>query len=385
MSLSSIVTVKSFTPIFKNEEEANNIHVVNFEENDFEVVAQKSLYEIGDKAVYIFPDTNLPQTNSIFDSYFYPDGNPNKSKLGSNGRVKAVKFGFTYDNGRKVFSEGILIPYEIPEGITNIDEYYGLFKEEKEVRQTNVKAPLAGDFPSFISKSDETNYKKVSNQIQYDEELVGSLKIDGSSITVYWINDEKYGICSRNYEKKLNHVTIEYPGYVKIFNKELMTDVWLNKSTKEFHTEEEFAALGLEGVEKHFEDEWTKMGKIILQEIASRKLQIAVRGEIYGGGLNASKPNPHCKLPLNYAVYGIDDLSTGIAQPMPQAEAMVLAKSIGLNTTLEYFSKKFANKEELEAECNAIFDKELIEGIVIRSATGGFSAKYMNAEYDEKK
>lgn len=395
MSLSTIVTVKSFTPIFKNEEEANNIHVVNFEENDFKVVAQKSLYEIGNKVVYIYPDTNLPQLNesgvydepqrAVFNSYFFPDGNPNKSKLGSNGRVKAVKFGFTYDNGRKVFSEGILIPCIIPEDVTDIDEYLGLFKEEKEVRQANVKAPVAGDFPSFISKSDETNYKKVSNQIRYDEELIGSLKIDGSSITVYFINHEKYGICSRNFEKKLNQVTIEYPGYAKIFNKDLMVNGWINKSTKQFHTEEEFAALELVGVEKRYEDEWTKMGALILEEIASRELQIAVRGEIYGGGLNASKPNPHCKLPLNYAVYGIDDLSTGIAQPMPQAEAMALAKSIGLNTVPEYFRKKFANKEELEAECNAIFDKELIEGIVIRSATGGFSAKFMSAEYDEKK
>ena len=384
MSLSAIVTVKSFTPIFKNEDQATNIHVINFEENDFKVVAQKSLYQIGDKVIYIYPDTNLPQTNAIFDSYFYPDGNPNKSKLGSNGRVKAVKFGFTYDNGRKVFSEGILIPYQIPEGVTNIDEYYGLFKEEKE-RQSNARVPVAGDFPGFISKSDETNYKKVSNRINFDEELVGSLKIDGSSITVYWINDTTYGICSRNYEKKLDLVTIEYPGYVKMFNKELMVHGWLNKATKDFHTEEEFAALEIPNIEKHYEDEWTKMGKIILKEISSRKLQIAVRGEIYGGGLNASKPNPHCKLPLNYAVYGIDDLSTGIAQPMPQAEAMTLAKSIGLNTVPEYFCKKFADKEELEAECNAIFDKELIEGIVIRSATGGFSAKFMSSEYDEKK
>ncbi|MGL4779905.1 MAG: hypothetical protein ACRCXN_03630, partial [Bacteroidales bacterium] len=56
MKAVEIVTIKSFSPIFKNGEEASRIQIVQLEELGFEVVAQKGLYQVGDKAVFIHPD-----------------------------------------------------------------------------------------------------------------------------------------------------------------------------------------------------------------------------------------------------------------------------------------------------------------------------------------
>ena len=47
MKSTQIVTIKSFSPMFKGEEEASNIHIVNVEEHGFDIVAQKCLYKIG--------------------------------------------------------------------------------------------------------------------------------------------------------------------------------------------------------------------------------------------------------------------------------------------------------------------------------------------------
>ena len=51
-----IVTIKNKIPLFKGEEKAERIELIQLEENGFELVSQKDLYQIGDKAVYIQPD-----------------------------------------------------------------------------------------------------------------------------------------------------------------------------------------------------------------------------------------------------------------------------------------------------------------------------------------
>ena len=49
----SIVTVKSKIPLYKGEEAANAIELIELEEVGYELVAQKDLYQVGDKAILI--------------------------------------------------------------------------------------------------------------------------------------------------------------------------------------------------------------------------------------------------------------------------------------------------------------------------------------------
>src|SRR5688572_3640403 len=114
----SIVTIKNKIPLFKKEEQANAIELIELEEVGFELVAQKDLYQVGDKAIYIQPDYCLPTQQGIiptkieafFEDFTKPGGDPKKSRLGSNGRIRAVKFNLHRGDDLPVYSNGILLP-----------------------------------------------------------------------------------------------------------------------------------------------------------------------------------------------------------------------------------------------------------------------------------
>lgn len=106
-----IVTIKNKIPLFKGEEQANSIEKIEIEENGFSLVSQKDLYEIGDKAVYIQPDYSLSDI-PLFESFIRPFGDPKKSKLGSNYRIRAVKFNLHTGDESPTYSVGILLPIE---------------------------------------------------------------------------------------------------------------------------------------------------------------------------------------------------------------------------------------------------------------------------------
>lgn len=408
---SQIVTVKSFTPIYKERKEADNIQVVNFEENDFTVVSQKSLYKVGDKGLYIFPDTNLPypvlsEDNAkasiiLFKPFLAPEGLVEKSKLGKDNagfktRVRDIKFGFVYSDGTSVFSQGILVPMtELP---TKTDEeswdtVLGLYKEDREAfvqktKQLNSKVPQEGVLPQFIHKSDETHFQKNSHSLEFPVELIVMEKIDGSSSAVFWLNKDRYGICQRNLEKKIDYIEKIYDGFRKKYDYATDSDAWFNLSTKLFVSNEDFEAMNNPFVEKRHEDNYTIVGRPILELLKQKEESIAVRMEIFGAGLNASSVNPHCRLPLDYVVYGIDDLSTGEPIRVPQEQALAMASEMGLKTAKVFVQKVFTSKEELLNEVKAIIAAQPnpMEGVVIRTAkTNNYSAKYLNSEYDTKK
>lgn len=79
-----IVTIKAKIPLYKKEDLASKVELIALEENGFEIVAQKDLYNIGDKAVYIQPDYCLSEI-PIFSSFIAPDGNEDRSLLGKVG------------------------------------------------------------------------------------------------------------------------------------------------------------------------------------------------------------------------------------------------------------------------------------------------------------
>lgn len=378
--LFEILTVKSFEPIYKNEDEASNIHLVNFEENSFQVVAQKSLYKIGDRVFYIYPDSNLAES-PLFASYHAPDGNPNKSKLGKNGRVKAVKFGFTRSNGSKVYSEGILMPIDM------IQEALGLFKEQREEgAKTIASADRKGSFPRFMSKSDETNFKACSSRLDFSKPIIGTKKRDGSSITIYYRDEESFGICSRSLEKKLNAKRREYQGYFAKTDSVTGLSYYLSKETMERFEQSQLDEMNILFEEFDIVDEWIVMGTPILEKLKELKMQVAIRGEIFGKNLNAHKANQDAKLPLSFECYGVDIFDEhGEAYPASSDAAIEICKSLEIAYVPVLLEGVFT-REELVAKCDKIFEEDCMEGIVIRYANeAGFSAKYMNPVYDEKK
>ena len=215
MSACKLVTVKKKISLFKGEEQANSIELIELEEVGNSIVSQIGLYQVGDKAIFIEPDYCLPDT-SLFESFNRPNGDESKSKLGKQGRIKAIKFNLHVGDGLPVYSYGILRPLDLVKtwlkenGLNKEAPYEILLGIIKYEEPDDTKANLGGgskSMPEGMYKTDETNINNLWKQIQYPITLIGTQKIDGSSITLYSRYNNKderiSGICSRNYEKPL--------------------------------------------------------------------------------------------------------------------------------------------------------------------------------------
>ena len=368
-----IVTIKELLPLYKDGSEALKIQLATMEENDFKVVVGKGIYNVGDRAIYIQPDYCLPDSE-LFGSFTKPDGDVNKSKLGKNNRIRAIKFNFSDGKAPKVYSNGILMPYEtmslfiqienytaaIEKRLPNYAEVFDVTKYEEP--ETSQIGNAKGNLPSGIYKTDETNINNLKKEItaifedvdQKNRVLIGTLKVDGSSITIYYKDENTYGICSRSQEKKL----FDENGNVS-------------------------------------QDDWVQLGMPILEKLKTYKKPLVIRGEIFGSSLKGSgnKKNFSKDYKKTLWVFGIDDYSSGVAIPMAPVEYTTLAAQLELQTVPVIFTERFDSVEELKQKCQEYFennefskDGKLVEGIVVRTFyNNSFSAKIMNDAYDAEK
>jgi len=402
-----IVTIKSLRTLYKNGEPAERIEMANCDEHGFDIVVQKGLYVIGDKALYITPDYCLPltkegQPNSnavkMFLDFTIPDGDPKKSKLGKMGRIRAIKFNFQLDpdGTDPVYSIGVMMPLSDIVGIDivnseNLDELLEITKYEEP--ETMYSGMSKGTLPSGMYSTDESNIKSM-RRTNFPMILTGSLKVDGSSITVYYRNEEQNGIGSRTLEKKLDQTQIS--GYTdlngnpvrKHYDKELNIRGWMDNADT-FYTEPNAEWIP---ILTEVDDTFVKIGKPILESLRAycidKGLQLALRGELCGTGLKGSgnKNNPHNKLQQQIFFYAIDDYSTGITVKVPLNRFYSICEDLGIQTCPVIFKdKSFETVQDLIAECDAYFKDNLIEGIVVKNEDATFSSKVMNSDYDSKK
>lgn len=414
MSPVSIVTIKNKIPLYKGDEQANSIEVIELEEVGFELVANKTLYQVGDKAVYIQPDycvSDIP----LFESFIRPNGDESKSMLGKveglPRRIRAKKFTLSKEpNGDPVYSNGILLPYyEVQEylyhsnNIKHKDTYLedieeklteklGItkYEEPEPVSKSGLKSgQTESKFPEGLYKTDEENINNLWNHIKkkigYPITLVGTEKVDGSSITIGVTPKIPEGfICSRNLRKKLTIKKVvgrKKPKglkYIKYLYKSFLYKINLCKKPdlniyQEIENDDDFVRYG-----KPYLD-------ILLKNGSSNRI---LRGELNGGKLKGSgnKNNPASKEQPNIKFFGIDKINDyGEAEKVPYRQFKFEADYLGFTTVKEVFNKKFNSKEELLAECNNYFKTNMIEGIVVRTLDSKFSAKIMNLHYDSMK
>ena len=200
-----IVEVNKIIPVYKNGEEANSIQVINFkfkngDECGYNVIAQKGLYEIGSKACYIQPDYCLSDIG-LFNSFTMPDNDPKKSRLGKNNRVRAIKFNFSFANSTDpIYSFGVLLPKSEVDSFIgkdsdtdDITEILGITKYEEP--ETAGFGLIAGDFPSFLYKTDEENCIEENQLIATDK---GYVKVKDVCKT-----PEDYLVLSFNHETEM--------------------------------------------------------------------------------------------------------------------------------------------------------------------------------------
>lgn len=393
MSACRIVTISKKIPLFKGEDAANSVTLVELAEVGNRIVTGINTFKEGDQGLFIEPDYCLPD-NNLFSEFHSPGGDPKKSKLGKNGRIKAVKFNLHTGDGKPVYSYGILLPLNgdiinnllymnIDITSKDLDKQLGITKYLPNNFSNNLEGTR--NFPEGMYKTDETNINNLWNDIEYPITLIGTQKVDGSSITIYSkLNADgtrTNGICSRNLELSPTKMVVIGDRKMTLwetiktwFGKRVDTKVW-----EEQPNDNLFIKIGTPYLNKLIET----------CEITGES--IALRGELVGKESKGSgnKNNPNSTEDTHIKFYGADIFEGDITVQMDEEDFNDVISDLRFERCHKYFQRKFRYKSEIIRLCENIFKEEsskgrIIEGIVLRSPDNSFSAKYMNLEYDSK-
>ena len=185
--LASIQTILSLSPI------AGADAILLAKVLGWELVVKKTEFQVGDKAVYFEIDSVLPVAQ--WNDHLRKE--PTKPL-----RIKTIRL-------RGQLSQGLAMPLSIlPEGQyevgQDVTELVGVEKYEPVV-PAHLSGMAKGNFPAFLHKTDEprlqSNPYVLTEAIDKNLVLVGTLKMDGTSFTAYRRDDE-FGVCSRNLDLK---------------------------------------------------------------------------------------------------------------------------------------------------------------------------------------
>ena len=203
--------------------------------------------------------------------------------------------------------------------------------------------------------------------------LIGKMKIDGSSITL-WYKNGKFGIASRNLGKPLTITKVTGRRKKTLLEKILFWKTFDLNIYEEVECDSDFVKYG-----KPYLDKLVKYCK-------ENKVNLVLQGELCGKGMKGSgnKNNPHAKEETDIIFFNLckyDNQSVRLSE----LDFQKICRDLNLPSSPLYFSKQFNTIQEIKDECESIFNKQLIEGIVLRDENHNFSCKYMNNEYDSKK
>lgn len=300
-------------------------------------IVSRDQYSVGEAVVLIQPDTVLPE--APWSEMFRKRSN----------RVRAMKL-------RGEWSFGIVMPIHTwPEllaygSIVNGTEVSELINVAKYEPPQPQQLDAMGYPPSGLPKTDEERYQNLDGSLPYGERVDITLKIDGSSATYFCkmnveTGEYETGVCSRSLRIK--------PECSNIYTRA--------------------------------EARYNILAKL-KEYCVSNGVSLAVRGEVYGAGIQAFNTNPHAKGEVNFALFSVWDFdkhtyakpsdlhyyaNLGYALNIPCVPC--IEKDVVLTTEIV---KYYAQDVDL-------IDDKPFEGVVIKHNTGSF--KVINLSYDERK
>lgn len=214
-------------------------------------------YKIGDMVVLIQPDSILPDPTLIGCEWAEPYRKRSK-------RVRALKFRGEFSFGIVESIDIIPIPVTLIEGL-DLTEILGITKYIEPIPQDmSAKSTL----PYGMGKTDEERFQNLDMEQYYGEVVDVTLKIDGQSASYYY-KDGEFGVCSRSLVFK-EGVTNNYAAHVERYD--------IQTKLKKY-------------CEKH-------------------GVNLALRGESYGQGIQGHKVNPHAKLGKGFALFSVFNMDT---------------------------------------------------------------------------
>lgn len=308
----------------------------------YECIVRRGSHSTGEHVVFIQPDALLPVEKPWAAELL---------KYTSRNRVKAARL-------RGEWSMGIIMPTSILEGhpfslSDEVSEILGVTKYEP-LAPKNIQAK-ASVLPFGIPKTDENRWQNLRN-VPWGAPVDVTLKIDGSSFTVYCalpdhfpVEEPTTGLCSRSLELKL---LADGEG----------TNPWLD-------------AARMTGAMDLLQAYCVKHG-----------VSLALRGEVYGQGVQSLGCNPHCRRPRGVAFFSVWDMAgrryCGREDPhyfVPVCAALGLPTVPLLEVGVE-FSRDLV---ERYGDNMGRLDGEMFEGVVLKGRN--FSLKVVNKAYDAKK
>lgn len=344
----------------KNHPNADRLDIIKV--LGYDAIVGRDSYKVGDIVIFIQPDSILPADLAWAQEFL---------RYTSRGRLRAVRLRGEWSMGLVIGPatlKGILDEIDLEtaeaEGFGHdVTDLLGVTKYEPALPK-NLQAK--GGLPFNIPRTDEERWQNIRDL----ESLLGAevdvtLKIDGQSGTYYCILPEHnpggnpepvVGLCSRSLELK---------------NDEGADSNW--------HAAER---------------RYNILNK--LKEFCVRKgVSLAIRGEVFGGNIQAFAHNPHARGDVDFALYSVYNIGTRqYERKGSPLYAPLVAKELAIPAVPVLLDNARLHKSIIEnydhllktvdtAPESRWGNMEAFEGVVVQHANGSF--KIINKWYDSEK
>ncbi len=166
----------------------------------WQCVVKRNEFKAGDIVCYVEVDAWVPTEVAPFLS----KGKEPREYEGVKGeRLRSIKL-------RSELSQGLVLPVSVvpfhhayPEG-SDVSELLNIKKWERPMNP-QLAGQAKGYFPPFLRKTDQERIQNEFKRMKpehFQDTYEVTLKLDGSSMTVYY-NNGVFGVCSRNLELKM--------------------------------------------------------------------------------------------------------------------------------------------------------------------------------------
>ena len=330
------------------------------------VTAKDNGFNVGDLVIYLEIDSWVPHGIAPFLS----KGKEPREFEGVQGeRLRTIRL-------RGQLSQGMILPlvdyilpeFEdelpavfngtdylvLPEEGDDVTEFLGILKWEAPIN-AQLQGKVRGNFPSYLRKSDQERAQNLVRDIfekHKGEHYEATMKLDGSSMTVYYYNDGtevRKGVCSKNMDLDLN---------------------------QEGNT---------------FVDTAKRLG--LLETLEKFGMNIALQGELMGPGIQKNRENLKEHDFYLYNIFDIDNQK--FVNPDVRSNIMFgiyLKTKLNLKHVPHVADAKtlsdlgITDLDGLLEQSNNLpsINHEFAEGIVYKSYDSGFQFKVISNKYLEK-
>ncbi|CAF0892064.1 unnamed protein product [Didymodactylos carnosus] len=333
-----IATIERITQVstHPDADRLDLVHVLGYQ-----CITPKDKYNINDLVVYIQPDSVLPLDEEWSQEYL------KYARI----RVKAIKI-------RGEWSEGIILSLDLIRAVVQ-NNGCGVQVTEKEgedlaellhIHHYEPVIPQGlnaiGHLPFGIPETNEERWENLINDLPFNQLVDVTLKIDGQSCTIYYnYRTKQFGVCGRNFEYDLTKTN----NFTQIVKKQNLADrlrVYCEK----------------------------------------KQISLALRGELFGSGIQNKSTNSHSKQPLQLAIFSVFLLDQkrharkndgelyfhNLCRELEIQHVPVLEENVEL-------TQELINKYSKELK---LINNNPFEGAVVQYERGSF--KIINKHYDSK-